>query len=186
MQFEQDTLRERPLWIRVIIGFIGTFVLETVAAGSGVINRYVGDTPVSRTAAVIAPGAAVMAMIYAWAPLSGLQINPAVTFGFACRLVFPRAWVVPYWAAQLAGAMAAAWFLQVVFGHVSEGGTYPISTPGGDWRIAGDGGRAHLHLGERDLQHRDREQEHRPQRGHRGRRHGGSSACSPARSAARR
>ena len=134
VQFEEDTLRERPLWIRVIVEFIGTFVLVTVAAGAGVINQYAGNTPVSRAAAVIAPGAAVMAMIYAWGPLSGLHINPAVTFSFACRQVFPRGWVVPYWAAQLAGAIAAAWFLQVMFGHVSAGGNYPISKPGGDWR----------------------------------------------------
>jgi aquaporin Z len=134
VQFEEDTLRERPLWIRVIIEFVGTFVLVTVAAGSGVINHYAGDTPVTRAAAVIAPGAAVMAMIYAWGPLSGLHINPAVTFGFACRRVFPTGWVVPYWVAQLAGAIGAALFLQAVFGRVSRGGTYPISTPGGDWR----------------------------------------------------
>ncbi len=74
-----------------------TFVLVTVAAGSGVINHYVGGGPISRTAAVIAPGAVVMAMIYVWGPLSGLHINPAVTFAFASRRVFPAGWVVPYW-----------------------------------------------------------------------------------------
>jgi len=58
LHFEEDTLRERPLWIRVIVEFIG---------------------------------AAVMAMIYAWGPLSGLHINPAVTFAFAGRQVFPVA-----------------------------------------------------------------------------------------------
>jgi aquaporin Z len=134
IQFEEDTVRERPLWIRVIVEFIGTAVLVTVAAGAGVINNYAGGTPVSRAAAVIAPGAAVMAMIYAWGPLSGLHINPAVTFAFACRQAFPVSWVMPYWIAQFAGAIGAAWFLQVMFGHVSTGGNYPISTPGGDWR----------------------------------------------------
>src|SRR5215475_10410042 len=134
VEFEQDTLRERPLWIRLIIEFLGTFVLVTVAAGSGVINHYVGGSPIGRAAAVVAPGLAVMAMIYARGPLSGLHINPAVTFAFAGRQVFPNAWVLPYWAAQIAGAIAAAWFLQGVFGHVSAGGTYPISTPGGEWR----------------------------------------------------
>jgi Glycerol uptake facilitator and related permeases (Major Intrinsic Protein Family) len=79
IRFEEDTLRPRPLWIRLIIEFVGTVVLVTVAAGSGVINHYVGGGPISRTAAVIAPGAVVMAMIYAWGPLSGLHINPAVT-----------------------------------------------------------------------------------------------------------
>ena len=134
IQFEQDTVRERPLWIRLIIEFLGTFVLVTVAAGAGVINHYAGGGPISRTAAVIAPGAVVMAMIYAWGPLSGLHINPAVTFAFTVRGVFPQAWVIPYWVAQFAGALGAALFLQVMFGHVSEGGNYPITKPGGDWK----------------------------------------------------
>jgi aquaporin Z len=133
-RFEEDTLRQRPLWIRLIIEFLGTFVLVTVAAGSGVINHYVGGGPISRAAAVIAPGAVVMAMIYAWGPLSGLHINPAVTFGFSARGVFPIKWVVPYWVVQFAGAICAALFLQLMFGHVSEGGNYPIAKPGGDWR----------------------------------------------------
>jgi len=105
-----------------------------VAAGAGVINHYAGGGPISRTAAVIAPGAAVMAMIYAWGPLSGLHINPAVTFAFASRRVFPTNWVVPYWVVQFAGAICAAWFLQVMFGNVSAGSNYPIAKPGGDWR----------------------------------------------------
>ena len=134
VKFEEDTLRPRPLWIRLIIEFLGTLVLVTVAAGAGVINHYAGGGPISRTAAVIAPGAAVMAMIYAWGPLSGLHINPAVTFAFASRRVFPREWVLPYWIVQFAGAICAAWFLQVMFGNVSAGGNYPIAKPGGDWR----------------------------------------------------
>jgi aquaporin Z len=134
LRFEEDTLRQRPLWIRLIIEFLGTFVLVTVAAGSGVINHYAGGDPISRTAAVIAPGAVVMAMIYAWGPLSGLHINPAVTLAFTARGVFPPAWVVPYWVVQFAGAIGAALFLQLMFGDVSAGGNYPIATPGGDWR----------------------------------------------------
>jgi len=134
LRFEEDTLKQRPLWIRVIIEFLGTFLLVTVAAGSGVINGYAGGGPISRSAAVIAPGALVMALIYAWGPLSGLHINPAVTFAFAGRGVFRPAWVVPYWVAQFVGAVGAALFLQAVFGHVSAGGNYPISKPGGDWR----------------------------------------------------
>jgi aquaporin Z len=118
IRFDEDTLRQRPLWIRLIIEFLGTFVLVTVAAGAG----------------VIAPGAAVMAMIYAWGPLSGLHINPAVTTAFAARGVFPAQWVVPYWVAQFAGAIGAALFLQGMFTHVAAGSNYPITTQGGDWR----------------------------------------------------
>jgi aquaporin Z len=134
IRFQEDLLRERPLWIRVIIEYLGTFCLVTVAAGSGVINQYAEGTPVSRAAAVIAPGALVMALIYAWGPLSGLHVNPAVTLAFTCRGVFRASWAVPYVVVQLAGAVSAGLFLQWTFGHVSAGGTYPIDSPGGDWR----------------------------------------------------
>ena len=134
LRFEKDTLRSRPLWIRLIIELIGTFILVTVAAGAGVINHYAGGNPISRTAAVIAPGAAVMAMIYAWGPLSGLHINPAVTFAFTIRGVFPTKWVVPYWVVQFGGAICAGLFLQWMFADVAAGGNYPISSPGGQWK----------------------------------------------------
>ena len=65
IRFEEETLRSRPLRIRLIIECVGTFPLVTVAAGPGVINHHADGHPVSRTAAVIAPGALVMALIYA-------------------------------------------------------------------------------------------------------------------------
>src|SRR5262249_35582143 len=63
-RYLEDTLRSRPLWIRLIIEFLGTFILVTVAAGAGVINHYAGGNPVSRTA----PGAITAA---ACSPPSG-------------------------------------------------------------------------------------------------------------------
>jgi aquaporin Z len=75
-----------------------------------------------------------MAMIYALGPLSGLHINPAVTLAFTGRRVFKVAWVVPYIAVQLAGAVCAALVLQAMYGHVASGGNYPIAKPGGEWR----------------------------------------------------
>ena len=134
IRFEEDTLKQRPLATRVIIEFLGTALLVTVAAGAGVINRYAGGNTISRTAAVVAPGALVMALIYAWGPLSGLHINPAVTLAFTGRRVFRSSWALPYIVAQLAGAILAAVFLQVMFSHVAAGGNYPIDKAGGDWR----------------------------------------------------
>lgn len=134
LRFSEETLKHRPLGIRLIVEFIGTFILVTVAAGSGVINHYVGTDPISRAAAVIAPGAVVMAMIYALGPLSGLHINPAVTIAFTARRVFKAIWAVPYLVVQFAGAICAALFLQYMFGHVAAGGNYPIAKPGGEWR----------------------------------------------------
>jgi len=134
IRFEEDTLKQRPLATRVIIEFLGTALLVTVAAGAGVINRYAGGNTISRTAAVVSPGALVMVLIYAWGPLSGLHINPGVTLAFTGRRVFRASWALPYIVAQLAGAILAALFLQVMFSHVAAGGNYPITKAGGEWR----------------------------------------------------
>ena len=143
IRFEEDTLRQRPLWIRLIIEFLGTFVLVTVAAGSGVINHYVGGGPISRTAAVIAPGAVVMAMIYAWGPLSGLHINPAVTFAFTARGVFPP----PVGGAVLGGPVRRGDLRRAVpaadVRRCDRGRELPDHHPRRRVEVAGDGDRAH-------------------------------------------
>jgi len=87
---DNGSLRAHPLWVRLIVEFVGTFILVCVAAGAGVINGYMalhhlGASPISRDAAVVAPGALVMALIYALGPLSGLHINPVVTIAFTAR-----------------------------------------------------------------------------------------------------
>ena len=131
IHFSEDTLKHRPLGVRLIVEFLGTFVLVTVAAGSGVINHYVGTDPISRTAAVIAPGAVVMAMIYALGPLSGLHINPAVTLAFTERGVFRAVWALPYIVVQFAGAISAALMLQAMYTHVAAGATTRSPNPAG-------------------------------------------------------
>ena len=97
LRFSEDTLRHRPLWIRLIIEFLGTFILVTVAAGAGVINHYVGTDPISRTAAVIAPGAVVMAMIYALGPLSASTSTPPSPSPSPAGRVFRRPGCCPTW-----------------------------------------------------------------------------------------
>jgi len=91
LRFNERELRQWPLAVRCTVELVGTFLLTLVAAGPGVINAYVGGAPIGQAAAVIAPGALVMAFIYAWGPLSGFHVNPAVTLAFAGRGVFARA-----------------------------------------------------------------------------------------------
>lgn len=101
---------------------LGTFIL--VFAGCGAIA--VGSLPGSGVAAAF--GLAIMVSIYALGHVSGAHFNPAVTAAFAVGRHFPIARVVPYWSAQLAGAVAAAAVLQASLGDVGLAVTRPSGT----------------------------------------------------------
>ena len=71
----------------------------------------IGCTVVIGGAGVIAPlaiGAALMVMVYAGGHVSGAHFNPAVTLAVWMRGRCAARDVVPYWLAQLAGALVAA------------------------------------------------------------------------------
>ena len=72
-----------------------------------------------------------MAMIYAVGHISGAHFNPAVTFAFALSRHFPWPRAVGYWAAQLAGALAAAAILRGSLGNIAHvGATFPSGSQG--------------------------------------------------------
>ncbi len=112
-------------WRRLCAEVIGTFFLVLVAAGGPMVDHAMPGS-VGRAAAVVAPGIMVMAVILSMGKVSGAHLNPAVTIAFSLRRDFPWRRVPAYLAAQLAGALVAAWFLQVVI-HVSAhyGSNYP-------------------------------------------------------------
>jgi glycerol uptake facilitator protein len=87
--------------------FLGTALLvllgDGVVAGAVLLNRS-SDTMMITTGW----GLAVAMAVYLSGRLSGGHINPAVTLALASRGAFPRALVLPYWGAQLAGAFVGA------------------------------------------------------------------------------
>jgi aquaporin Z len=81
--------------------FIGTFFLVLT----------VGCTVIPGNAGVIAPlaiGASLMVMVFAGGHISGGHYNPAVTLAVWIRGRCDTKDVVPYWVAQIAGALVAA------------------------------------------------------------------------------
>ena len=102
---------------RLFSELLGTFFLVLVAAGAGMMGQAFPDT-ISRTAAVVAPGLMVIAIILFMGKVSGAHLNPAVSVGFALRGDFPWRRVPSYIVTQLVGATLAALFLQSVI-HVS-------------------------------------------------------------------
>jgi MIP family channel proteins len=74
----------------------------------------------------LAFGLAIATMIYAVGHVSGAHFNPAVSLGFALTRHFPWSRVAGYWAAQAAGAVAAAFLLRASLGDVANvGATLP-------------------------------------------------------------
>jgi aquaporin Z len=79
--------------------FIGTFFL-VLTIGLTVLE----GTPL----APIAIGASLMIMVYMGGHVSGAHYNPAVTLALWLRGRLPARELLPYWAAQLLGAIVAA------------------------------------------------------------------------------
>jgi aquaporin Z len=118
----QDPSRE---WRRLFSELLGTFFLVLVAAGGGVMGQAFPNT-ISRTAAVVAPGLMVLAIILFMGKVSGAHLNPAVSIAFALRGDFPWRRVPGYIVVQLIGACLAAWFVQAVINvSASYGSNYP-------------------------------------------------------------
>jgi aquaporin NIP len=60
-------------------------------------------------------GLVVMAMIYTFGEISGAQLNPAVTIGFALADRFDKKEVLPYIGSQIMGAFLASFILKFLF-----------------------------------------------------------------------
>jgi aquaporin Z len=103
---------------------LGTFMLVLVAAGGGALHA---KGQISLSAAVVAPGLMVMAVILFMGAVSGAHLNPVVSVAFALRGDFPWGRVPGYILAQLVGATFACLFLLAVLGH---GGDLGATTPG--------------------------------------------------------
>jgi aquaporin Z len=114
-------------WRRLFSELLGTFFLVLVAAGGGMMGQAFPDT-ISRTAAVVAPGLMVMAIILFMGKVSGAHLNPAVSIAFALRGDFPWRRVPGYVVVQLVGATLACLFLHwVVNVSATYGSNYPAS-----------------------------------------------------------
>lgn len=102
--------------------FVGTFFLVFIGVGSAVVAA----TDLGPVGVSLAFAFAVASAVYAFGPISGAHINPAVTIGLWMRGALHRSRVVGYMAAQVAGAFAAALILAQGFPEsVASGATLP-------------------------------------------------------------
>jgi aquaporin Z len=120
-EFNDPSLEYRRLFAELL----GTFMLVLVAAGGGLLHA---KGQIGLSAAVVAPGLMVMAIILFMGAVSGAHLNPVVSIAFALRGDFPWKRVPGYIGVQLVGATLACLFLLAVFGNVEHlGATLPGS-----------------------------------------------------------
>jgi len=93
---------------------LGTFCLVFAGTGAVVVNQATGGM-VGHLGICLVFGLIVTAMIYAIGPVSGAHMNPAVTVAFWSEGRHKAGEVLPYAAAQLAGAVAASLALKLLF-----------------------------------------------------------------------
>ena len=103
---------------------LGAFALVFFGAGAIMVEAKTGAF--GQLGVAVAFGLAITTMIYALGHVSGAHFNPSVSFGFALTRHFPWSRVAGYWAAQAAGAVAAALLLRASLGDVANvGATLP-------------------------------------------------------------
>lgn len=95
--------------------FIGTFALIFFGAGSICAYQFLhASSDMSLFGVAIVHGLAIALMISALGHVSGGHFNPAVTIGFWVTKRITTIEAVSYWAAQLLGAIVAAFLLRAV------------------------------------------------------------------------
>jgi glycerol uptake facilitator-like aquaporin len=98
--------------------FLGTAFLVAAVIGSGIMGDRLagGNVAIALLANTIATGAALLALILTFGPISGAHFNPAVTLADALEHGIPWSEVPAYIAAQCAGGILGAVVAHLMFG----------------------------------------------------------------------
>ena len=108
----------QPLAKRTVAEALGTFFLLAAVVGSGIMAERLagGNRALALLANTAATGAALVALIISFAPLSGAHFNPAVTISFALGRDFSWSEVPFYLFAQIVGGIGGVIAANLMFG----------------------------------------------------------------------
>ena len=99
---------------RMAAEFVGTFWLVLGGCGSAVLAAAFPDVGIGLLGVSFAFGLTVLTMAFAIGHISGCHLNPAVSVGLWAGGRFPAREILPYGAAQVAGAIVAAALLYFI------------------------------------------------------------------------
>ena len=102
----------------IMAEFLGTAFLVMAVVGSGIMAERLsnGNAAIALLANALATGAALLALIATFAPVSGAHFNPVVTAMFCTNGSMPWRALPAYLSAQCAGAVAGTAFANFMFG----------------------------------------------------------------------
>jgi aquaporin Z len=99
---------------RAAAEFLGTFWLVFGGCGSAVLAAAFPGLGIGFAGVALAFGLTVLTMAFAIGHISGCHLNPAISVGLWAGRRFPASDLLPYIAAQVLGAIAAAGVLFVI------------------------------------------------------------------------
>ncbi|WP_172295188.1 aquaporin Z [Pseudoruegeria sp. HB172150] len=105
---------------KLLAEFFGTFWLVFGGCGAAVLAAGVPDVGIGWLGVSLAFGLTVLTMAFAVGHISGGHFNPAVSLGLMIAGRFQAKELIPYWIAQVLGAIAAATVLYLVVSGQSE------------------------------------------------------------------
>jgi glycerol uptake facilitator-like aquaporin len=130
-------MRAADLPRRLVAEALGTALLLAAVVGSGIMGEQLArdNTALALLANTVATGAALVALIMTFGPVSGAHLNPAVTLADAAVGGMPWREVPGYVLAQIAGAFGGVAAAHVMFEkpiffasrHVRSGGSQLFS-----------------------------------------------------------
>jgi glycerol uptake facilitator-like aquaporin len=102
---------------RAVAEFVGTLLLLAAVVGSGIMGERLagGNVAIALLTNTLATGAALIAIILAFGPVSGAHLNPAVTLADAWLGGIQWRETPVYVAAQMAGAFAGVAVAHLMF-----------------------------------------------------------------------
>lgn len=108
----------QPLAKRVVAEALGTFFLLAAVVGSGIMAERLagGNRALALFANTAATGAALVALIISFGPMSGAHLNPIATLSFAFRSDLLWRDVPFYLVAQVAGGIGGVIAANLMFG----------------------------------------------------------------------
>lgn len=122
---------------RLVAEAVGSALLVAAVVGSGIMGERLagGNAAVALLANTLATGAALVALILTFGPVSGAHFNPMVTLAEAWQGGLRRGDAPPYLASQFGGAVAGVAVANLMFGesivalslHARQGGGQLLS-----------------------------------------------------------